>query len=173
MSRYKDELNLAKLGANLTKRREGLRLSVEDVSEMTGFSAQTIRNIEAGEESSLSYVIAICQALELHPTKAFDFNNYVKKLHPTPALGAFPKKAGAEWLLGYQKKVDRKSYGAPFGYYHPPSQKVTCIVAIRQIQWGNRKIRIGAGCGVIAQSSLEKEWQEILLKIKKYVKKNE
>lgn len=73
MSRYKDELNLVKLGANLSTQRETLELSVEDISEMTGFSTQTIRNIEAGEESSLSYVIAICQALDLHPTKAFDF----------------------------------------------------------------------------------------------------
>ena len=85
MSRYKDELNLVKLGANLTKQREALELSVEDVSEMTGFSAQTIRNIEAGEESSLSYVIAICQALELHPTQAFDFPI---KLEPRYKLSA-------------------------------------------------------------------------------------
>ena len=71
MSRYKDELNLVKLGANLSTQRETLELSVEDISEMTGFSTQTIRNIEAGEESSLSYVIAICQALDLHPTITF------------------------------------------------------------------------------------------------------
>ena len=88
MSRYKDELNLVKLGANLTKQREALELSVEDVSEMTGFSAQTIRNIEAGEESSLSYVIAICQALELHPTKAFDFSIQLKPRFKLSAVRA-------------------------------------------------------------------------------------
>ncbi len=85
MSRYKDKPNLVQLGANLTKQREALELSVEDVSEMTGFSAQTIRNIEAGQESSLSYIIAICQALDLHPTKAFDFPI---KLEPRYKLSA-------------------------------------------------------------------------------------
>ena len=160
-----------------TKKKEEEATLLSDAKELkehqlviTGIkkSLSSLGKVQVGETKVLSLptLSHLLTFIQMTPTKAFDFNNYVKKLHPTPALGAFPKKAGAEWLLGYQKKVDRKSYGAPFGYYHPPSQKVTCIVAIRQIQWGNRKIRIGAGCGVIAQSSLEKEWQEILLKIK-------
>ena len=35
-----------------------------------------------------------------------------------PRLGRSPEKNGEEWLQSYQKKIDRKRYGAPAGYVH-------------------------------------------------------
>jgi menaquinone-specific isochorismate synthase len=90
----------------------------------------------------------------------------IEKLHPTPALGAFPKKDGRTWLLDYENRgVPRMRLGAPFGAI---SSQGFCrtVVAIRNLQWKNSTLWIGAGCGIINQSLVDREWQEILGKIR-------
>lgn len=72
MVKYKDEKALMAVGKIIEQYRQAQEYNVEDVAEMTGFSAQTIRNIEAGEETSLSYFIATCQAIGYHPMKVFN-----------------------------------------------------------------------------------------------------
>lgn len=94
-----------------------------------------------------------------------NFEAVVRALHPTPALGAFPRKEGMEWLFAYQKKIDRQRFGAPVGYIHEEAQHSCCYVAIRNAQWNVKKILLGAGCGIVSQSQLDNEWSEINLKI--------
>jgi menaquinone-specific isochorismate synthase len=95
-----------------------------------------------------------------------DLEDIIARLHPTPALGAYPRKPGLAWLKSYQTKIDRKHYGAPVGYIKPESQISNFYVAIRNIQWDTSQIQIGAGCGIVAGSNFNNEWQEIHLKIK-------
>lgn len=94
-----------------------------------------------------------------------DFESLVSALHPTPALGAFPKAAGMEWLRGLQKRTDRGRFGAPVGVRLKDSSS-KAFVAIRNAQWQNDRLKIGAGCGIVPESREEKEWEEIGLKIK-------
>lgn len=95
----------------------------------------------------------------------FDFDQTVRLLHPTPALGAFPIKEGWKWLREYEIKIPRKNYGAPFGCSYPQKLLSLCLVAIRQVQWNQQGMRIGAGCGVVPQSLLNQEKSEISLKL--------
>lgn len=97
--------------------------------------------------------------------KNISFVDVVKKLHPTPALGAFPKILGQAWLQNYQTKIARGRFGAPAGYYFPLTGEGECFVAIRNIQWDESEARIGAGCGIVSQSDFEQEWAEIQLKM--------
>lgn len=92
-----------------------------------------------------------------------DFLSLVEALHPTPALGTFPRNEGWDWLESYEQKIPRWRFGAPVGLIHGTSAK--CFVGIRNVQWKNERIRIGAGCGVVKESSSEKEWQELQLKL--------
>lgn len=99
-----------------------------------------------------------------------DIEEILHALHPTPALGAFPRKAGAQWLHEYRKKIDRKRYGAPVGYLMPKMgepQSVPCAayVAIRNVQWNRRQMHVAAGCGIVPTSQAKKEWDEINLKL--------
>ncbi len=89
----------------------------------------------------------------------------VKAIHPTPALGAFPKAPGMVWLKKYQNQIDRKRFGAPVGFRFSDGN-CFCYVAIRNVQWTADQLNIGAGCGVVPQSEIEKEWEEVKLKIK-------
>lgn len=97
--------------------------------------------------------------------KAFDFVNLVEALHPTPALGAYPRDLGWPWLQSYQEKIERGRFGAPAGIYLPHASLAACHVAIRNVQWDHHGMRIGAGCGVVKQSHCDKEWAEINLKL--------
>lgn len=111
---------------------------------------------------SLSHLITPIH-VNLH--SSFEFESIVRAMHPTPALGAFPRGLGNLWLDSYQKIVDRKRFGAPAGYYNPQDKNASCFVAIRNVQWDKRGLAIGAGCGIVKGSCLENEWQEINLKI--------
>lgn len=96
----------------------------------------------------------------------FFFPAIVEVMHPTPALGAFPKQSGMRWLMDYQAKLDRLNYGAPFGFYDELKGISLCLVAIRQVQWNSAGMRIGAGCGIVEKSVVNHEWEEIQLKIR-------
>lgn len=102
--------------------------------------------------------------LELLLDKDPSLEDLVDALHPTPALGAFPKKEGLNWLKEFERLVPRKRYGAPAGAVF--QNKTRCYVAIRNVQWDESGSQMGAGCGVVAESNKEDEWNEILLKLK-------
>ncbi len=97
--------------------------------------------------------------------KGIPFEEIVRVLHPTPALGAFPREKGMQWLREYQQLNPRQRYGAPAGCFFPKEDQSFCYVAIRNVQWDNQEMCIGAGCGVVAASQKEREWREIELKI--------
>ncbi len=96
----------------------------------------------------------------------------VRRLHPTAALGVYPRTAaGRAWLKEADRGLPRWRFGAPFGVSQAGSQgsategNFSCLVAIRNVQWRAQDVRINAGCGVVESSQLEGEWQECLAKI--------
>ena len=54
----------------------------------------------------------------------------------------------------------RRKYGAPFAMLLPNGDLIS-LVAIRNIQWSENQILLGAGGGVVHSSQLQKEWQEL------------
>lgn len=114
----------------------------------------------------LPRLIHLMTPIEVDLTHSFDFETIVSTLHPTPALGAFPKVEGKRWLQNFHKHSSRQYYGAPIGFLFPQRWDAHCFAAIRNVQWGASGMRIGAGCGVVKQSCLENEWEEIQLKVK-------
>lgn len=112
----------------------------------------------------LKHLTHIFTEIALELNQEFDFEAIVQSLHPTPALGAFPRNAGLQWLRNFQNKLDRKRFGAPVGYFKS-GQEVRTYVAIRNIQWRNDQLLLGAGCGIVDGSLCEKEWNEIRLKM--------
>jgi len=92
-----------------------------------------------------------------------EFDSIVLALHPTPALGAFPKQEGSRWLENYALKYTRWRYGAPVGYIKETQAK--CLVAIRNVQWDEAGMYIGVGCGVVCESEYDSEYRELQLKL--------
>jgi len=91
------------------------------------------------------------------------FEDLVERLHPTPALGGYPRKEAWTWLQKQPEARIRARFGAPFGV-RTPDGKGFCVVAIRNLQWRGVHLLLGSGCGVLRQSEAESEWRELLLK---------
>jgi menaquinone-specific isochorismate synthase len=87
----------------------------------------------------------------------------IQLLHPTPALGVAPRSYGYQWLRDLPDQAERKHHGAPVCISLP--HRTICLVAIRNIQWNNKGTQIGAGCGIVKESQLDREWSEITQKI--------
>ena len=101
------------------------------------------------------------------------FQKLCELLHPTPALGGFPKKQALDLLMKWEQKTQlmedpkgvkgwtspRYSFGAPFGV--ALRDKALCLVAIRNAQFINGKVFVGSGCGLVQDSHLTTEWQEL------------
>jgi menaquinone-specific isochorismate synthase len=49
-------------------------------------------------------------------------------------------------------------------FFHFNSEKSLALVAIRNLLWDETGSRIGTGCGIVASSQMEKEWQELASK---------
>lgn len=127
---------------------------VKELSEIGITQLGEIRTKKSGRLTHLETPISI-----LNPSKPF--GEIVQKLHPTPALGGYPRSEANDWLKKQEVFLPRSRFGAPFSIN--TSDLEIAIVAIRCLEWSKLEgfIRIGAGCGIVAESVLEKEWMEI------------
>ena len=92
--------------------------------------------------------------------KEISFEKLCGVLHPTPALGGSPKEEALELLAEFHSDSDsRNSFGAPFGVVK--KEKAFCVVAIRNIQFIEGKAYLGSGCGLVKESVMEREWDEL------------
>ncbi len=94
-------------------------------------------------------------------SERMSFVEMVRRLHPTAALGVWPRtEAGERWLREADKDAPRRSFGAPFGLERE-GRYALALVGIRNIEWSGNSIRIGSGAGVIAESVIESEFEEL------------
>lgn len=110
-----------------------------------------------------SHLCHLVTPIEARLPKTVSFGDIVSALHPTPALGAMPKAEGSIWLEKQQHHIKRMRFGAPVAL--KTDSDALCLVAIRNMQWQDNKLFLGAGCGIVPESSFENEWQELQLKI--------
>jgi menaquinone-specific isochorismate synthase len=87
----------------------------------------------------------------------------MKRLHPTAALGVFPRNYGIQWMKELPYQNQRGVFGAPFVFSLSHSETIA-LVAIRCLQWDENGSQIGSGCGIVEASNLQKEWKELALK---------
>ena len=111
----------------------------------------------------------LCTSIEFENRTNTSFMKLVERLHPTPALGSFPRAMNRKYMGAFEKLEPRGVFGAPFGISY--SQKAgDVVVAIRNIIWSEKELKIGSGCGVVKASTLNNEWDELANK-RKSVKK--
>lgn len=148
---------------NDEKERWEHQLVVKGISEaLQPLGVLHVGDVEVLKMSQLNHLMTL---IELDLDQDFDFDQIVKVLHPTPALGASPRKRGGEWLRTMEQLTPRQYYGAPVGFHCPKSGYSQCAVAIRNMQWNSSGLRIGGGCGVVRESIIDREWSEVQLKI--------
>jgi len=83
-------------------------------------------------------------------------------LHPTPAVGGFPRNAALEAIRNTEK-LDRGWYAAPLGWIGA-SGHGEFAVALRSGLIDGGKATLFAGCGIVADSDPQAEFAESCLK---------
>lgn len=91
-------------------------------------------------------------------------NELVRLLHPTPALGPHPRtKRSLELLRVWRDRLGCPGwFGAPFGICRDGALHL--VVAIRMVASRGNDLVLPAGCGVLGESRLSREWSEARLK---------
>jgi isochorismate synthase EntC len=95
------------------------------------------------------------------------FSDLVSALHPTAALGTYPRSPEGTAFLRFQEiHVPRGLHGAPFGveWEEPGGTRAKALVAIRNLQWDGDRMLAVSGAGVVRESTADNEWRECRLK---------
>lgn len=153
-----------RLAAQEKKDAREHQLVVDDIVEkLKPFGLVTVKDrtwINAGSVEHLHTPI------HLVSKSVLDVQELLRVLHPTPAVGVFPRtKEALKWqneLPGHEQRAD---FAAPWVVRNRKDGRAWALVALRQIRLRPDHIFIPAGCGVIADSVEEVEWKEIQEKI--------
>ncbi|MEJ7652912.1 MAG: isochorismate synthase [Chloroflexia bacterium] len=88
----------------------------------------------------------------------------VGRLHPTPAVGGYPRRAAMEMIRDHEG-LDRGWFAGPVGWMDSRGEG-EFAVAIRSMLLGPDEAVLFAGCGIVAQSDPESEYAESVLKLR-------
>lgn len=88
----------------------------------------------------------------------------LKALHPTPALGGFPRQSALKWLHE-NEGLERGWYASPVGWVDSRGEG-EFVVAIRSALVDGADARLFAGCGIMEDSDPDSEYTESCLKLK-------
>jgi menaquinone-specific isochorismate synthase len=88
----------------------------------------------------------------------------VARLHPTPAMGGFPREPALEIIRRFEG-MDRGWYAAPVGWMDARGEG-EFAVAIRSALLHGAEATLFAGCGLVVGSDPEREYAESCLKLR-------
>lgn len=100
--------------------------------------------------------------IRAHIKKGVSKTEVLKNLHPTPAVGGYPKEKAVPYISQFED-FDRGWYAAPIGWINANGDG-EFVVAIRSGLIKKDEVNFYAGCGIVDGSDPVKEWEETNLK---------
>jgi isochorismate synthase len=88
----------------------------------------------------------------------------LERLHPTPAVGGFPRQRALE-LIRQHEQLDRGWYAGPIGWVNRAGEG-EFVVAIRSALLRGKSATLFAGCGIVGDSDLTGEYAESKWKLR-------
>ncbi len=148
---------------NDPKERHEHQLVVDDLKGRLGTIGDvTVDSTQILELPTLFHLVTPVKAC-LPAGRNISFEDLVRLLHPTPALGVAPRALGFGEIRRWDPLAkERQRFGAPFGVTWQGRHH--CVVAIRNVQWQGNSLKLGSGCGVVGESEFSREWSELGLK---------
>lgn len=122
--------------------------------------------VEKGEVSlkSLPSLSHLRTGLELHSASKIEISDFLRRLHPSGALGILPRAPlEHQYVTALEPSGTRDVFGAPFGALLPDGNSIF-VVAIRNLIISGDAVRIGAGAGITKDSEENAELAEVLAK---------
>lgn len=162
-SAIEDEI-LAKDLLSSSKDREEHQFVVKAIQENLEPLSEKIDHPQKPQIKKLNNVQHLFTPISASIKKGILIHDLIRELHPTPAVGGFPREDAVSHIHEIEQ-LDRGWYAAPIGWFNLNG----CgefAVAIRSALLHQNKATLYAGCGIVADSDPEKEWNETLLKFK-------
>nr|WP_279325990.1 isochorismate synthase [Bacillus sp. FJAT-47783] len=93
----------------------------------------------------------------------YSLMDLVEKLHPTPALGGYPKEEAIQFIR-HEEPMERGWYAAPIGWIDLEDNG-EFVVAIRSGLIDQDRAYLFAGCGIVEDSEPQEEFLETEIKL--------
>ncbi len=136
-----------------------LQQSLQPISETFNWEWSSPRTLKT------SHVQHIYNRLSARLKPGITDAELIRLLHPTPALGGFPRERALP-LLSTLETFDRGWYGAPIGMIS--SRGTSLYAGIRCALIRERTMHLFAGTGLVEGSIPEREWDELEQKIRPF-----
>ncbi|HSP33123.1 MAG TPA: chorismate-binding protein [Thermoanaerobaculia bacterium] len=138
------------------------RLVVDDiVRRLAPFGNVEVDTLRVLALPNIAHLATPIRFEESGDGERMSFAEMVRRLHPTAALGVSPRnEAGERWLREADRQVRRRTFGAPFGV-ELEDRSALALVAIRNVHWVADRIRIGSGAGLLPESRIDREFEEL------------
>lgn len=133
--------------------REDLAGACTEVSADDGPSLLKVANVQH-----------LCTPLTARVRPPVTLLDLVARLHPTPAVGGVPRGEALEWIRR-QEGLDRGWYAGPIGWVDQRGEG-EFAVAIRSALLHGDEAVLFAGCGIVAGSDPDQEYEESRLKLR-------
>lgn len=117
---------------------------------------------------ALKHLYHLFTSIEAKMKANHNFFDTIDALHPTPALGTYPKSKDYSCIQALEG-FERKLYGGGLGWMHSENEG-HITVNIRCAQLDKDSLRFFAGCGLTASSVPKIELQELQTKLKTLLK---
>lgn len=139
------------------KERKEHELVIHDIKEkLEIFGACQIGETYVSEFPHLNHLKT---DIHLSLSDKSNFVEIIERLHPTSALGIYPKSEYWNDFIQLPNQASRRGFGAPWGF--KIKNQSLFVVSIRRLEWEGNRLCIPAGCGIIELSDFEKEFSEI------------
>lgn len=148
---------------NSLKDRHEHNLVITDIKEKLEPFSHEVRFAETGIHPYKA-IVHLKTDIKATLKKDVDFTGLTNLMSPTAALGGYPKESSLAFLksTNYANKYPKRYFGSAFGVVTPEEKEF--IVSIRNVQWEDQHLFIESGGGIVEESELQKEIQEIFLK---------
>lgn len=158
-----EDASLAQSLIHSKKDREEHNFVVQAIDDNLKPLSREIHHPRQPQIKKLNNVQHLFTPIRASIKKGVQIHDLIKKLHPTPAVGGYPAKNSVKHIHSIEQ-IDRGWYSAPVGWFNLNG----CgefAVAIRSALLHKKEVKLYAGCGIVADSDPEVEWDETLLKL--------
>ena len=110
MKQFHNKKETNKIGAHIRKLRKIAGLSINDISDMTGFTQSSLSAIENGGETNTSHLVEIAKAIGVQPLEIFNIPFVIK-----PRYKLSPKRQDRDMLTFRINKLYNET-----DFFHTP-----------------------------------------------------
>ncbi|WP_031407519.1 isochorismate synthase [Geobacillus vulcani] len=145
------------------KNREEHQFVVQMIGRLFASVCDTVEMPPAPQLLKLPHIQHLCTPVIGHGCRERSVLRLVELMHPTPALGGTPRDRALE-AIGALEPLDRGWYAAPIGWVDGEGNG-EWAVAIRSALLVGKEAVLFAGCGIVADSHPDSEYEETNVKM--------